>query len=260
MRFDGKVGLVTGAASGIGRATAMGFAQRGGSVVVADYSGTRARAVADEIAAAGGKAAAIKADVTFVSDLQAAVDLACSKFGRLDFLHNNAYSYPRDARPTAIGDTPDEPWQHHLNVGITAVMRGTRAALAVMVKQKSGAIVNTASISGVLADYRNAPYNAVKAAVINFTRVVAMEYAREGIRCNCVCPGVTNTPPIRVMFANPKLLEATKESIPMGRLGAPEEIANVVLFLASDLSSFVTGAAIVADGGQTLHTRNFFNI
>jgi len=260
MRFDGKVGLVTGAASGIGRATAMGFARRGGAVVVADYSGTRARAVVEEIVTAGGRAEPIKADVTGLNDLQAAVDLACSKFGRLDFLHNNAYSYPRDAQPTAIGDTPDEPWQHHLNVGITAVMRGTRAALAVMVKQKSGAIVNTASISGVLADYRNAPYNAVKAAVINFTRVVALEYAREGIRCNCVCPGVTNTPPIRVMFANPKLLEATKESIPMGRLGEAEEIANVVLFLASDLASFVTGAAIVADGGQTLHTRNFFNI
>lgn len=259
MRFDGKVGLVTGAASGIGRATALGFAQRGGSVIVADYSGTRARAVAEEITAAGGKAEAIKADVTVASDLQAAIDLACSKFGRLDFLHNNAYSYPRGATPTAIGDTPDEPWEHHLKIGITAVMRGTRAALEVMVKQKSGAIVNTASISGVLADYRNAPYNAVKAAVINFTRVVALEYARDGIRCNCVCPGVTNTPPIRTMFANPKLLADTKESIPMGRLGEPEEIANVVLFLASDLASFVTGAAIIADGGQTLHTRNFFS-
>jgi meso-butanediol dehydrogenase / (S,S)-butanediol dehydrogenase / diacetyl reductase len=258
MRFDGKVGLVTGAASGIGRATAIGFAQRGGSVVVADYSGTRARAVAQEIATAGGKAEAIKADVTAVNDLQAAVELACSKFGRLDFLHNNAYSYPRDAKRSPVGNIDDEAWQHHLNVGISAVMRGTRAALAVMVKQKSGAIVNTASISGMLADYRNAPYNAVKAAVINFTRVVAMEYARDGIRCNCVCPGVTATPPVRKMLARPESLKDSQESIPMGRLGQPEEIANVVLFLASDLASFVTGAAVVADGGQTLHTRNFF--
>ncbi len=258
MRFDGKVGLVTGAASGIGRATAIGFALRGGSVIVADYSGTRARAVAQEIVASGGKAEAIKADVTVASDLQAAVDLACSKFGRLDFLHNNAYSYPKGIAGSAIGDTADETWQHHLNVGITAVMRRTRAALAVMVKQKSGAIVNTASISGLLADYHNAPYNAVKAAVINFTRVVALEYARDGIRCNCVCPGVTETPPIRTILGRPNARQATEESIPMGRLGKPEEIANVVLFLASDMASFVTGAAIVADGGQTLHTRNFF--
>jgi meso-butanediol dehydrogenase/(S,S)-butanediol dehydrogenase/diacetyl reductase len=258
MRFDGKVGLVTGAASGIGRATAVGFARLGGSVVVADYSGTRARSVAEEIVAAGGKAEAIKADVTAPADLTAAVDLACAKFGRLDFLHNNAYSYPGGIAGSAIGDTADETWQHHLNVGITAVMRGAQAALAVMVKQKSGAIVNTASISGVLADYHNAPYNAVKAAVINFTRVVAMEYARDGIRCNCVCPGVTETPPIRIMLARPEARKATEESIPMGRLGQPEEIANVVLFLASDLASFVTGAAIVADGGQTLHTRNSF--
>src|SRR5271156_4174205 len=258
MRFDGKVGLVTGAASGIGRATALGFAQRGGSVVVADYSGTRARAVAEEIAAAGGKAEAIKANVTVASDLQAAVDLACSKFGGLDFLHNNAYSYPKGIAGGPIGETADETWQHHLDVGITAVMRGTRAALAVMVKQKSGAIVNTASISGVLADYRNAPYNTVKAAVINFTRVVAMEYARDGIRCNCVCPGVTSTPPIQTMLGRPEARKATEESIPMGRLGRPEEIASVVLFLASDLASFVTGAAVIADGGQTLHTRNFF--
>src|SRR5215467_13502684 len=117
MRFDGKVGLVTGAASGIGRATAIGFAQRGGAVVVADYSGTRARAVAAEIAAAGGKAEAIKANVLIESDLQAAVDLACSKFGRLDFLHNNAYSYPKGIAGSAMADTADETWQHHLNVG-----------------------------------------------------------------------------------------------------------------------------------------------
>ncbi|HEY2104513.1 MAG TPA: SDR family NAD(P)-dependent oxidoreductase [Candidatus Binataceae bacterium] len=259
MRFDGKVGLITGAASGIGRATAIGFARRGGSVIIADYSGTRARAVAGEIAAQGGRAEAIKANVMEAGDLQAAVDLACSKFGRLDFLHNNAYSYPKGGiAGAAIEDTADETWQHHLNVGITAVMRGTRAALAVMVKQKAGAIVNTASVSGVLADYRNASYNAVKAAVINFTRVVALEYARDGIRCNCVCPGVTATPPIHTMLGRPEARQATEESIPMGRLGNPEEIANVVLFLASDLASFVTGAAVVADGGQTLHTRNFF--
>src|SRR5579885_988870 len=258
MRFDGKVGLVTGAASGIGRATAIGFAQRGGSVIVADYSGTRARAVAQEITASGGRAEAIKADVTAAADLQAAVDLACSRFGRLDFLHNNAYSYPKGIAGSALGETADETWQHHLNVGIKAVMRGTRAALAVRVKQRVGAIVNTASISGVLAGYHNAPYNAVQAAVINFTRVVALEYARDGIRCNCVCPGVTETPPIRVMLGRPNARQAAEEAIPMRRLGRPEEIANVVLFLASDLASFVTGAAVVADGGQTLHTRNFF--
>lgn len=255
MRFDGKVGIVTGAASGIGRATALGFAQRGGTVIIADHSARGAKEVAEEIAALGGKAEALKMDVTREEDIQSAVTLARKQFGRLDFIHNNAYAFGKGWVPALAGEFKDEFWDHALNIGLTAVFRGTRAALAVMREQKSGSIVNTASISGLFADYQNCAYNAVKAAVINFTRAVALEYGPYGIRANCVCPGVIATPPVRQMTQDPQRRERFEHKVPLRRMGKPEELANVVLFLASDLSSYVTGAAYVCDGGLTLSSR-----
>jgi meso-butanediol dehydrogenase / (S,S)-butanediol dehydrogenase / diacetyl reductase len=254
MRFDGKAGVVTGSASGIGRATAIGFAQRGGAVVVADFNEAAANKVVAEITAAGGKAIALRTDVTKPADIEAAVELAKSKFGRLDFIHNNAFAMPPGWMPARTGDLADEHWEHTLNVGLTACFRGMKAAIAVMLAQKSGAIVNTASISGIQADYGIAGYNTVKAALINLTRAVAIEYAPMGIRANCVCPGVIDTPLVGGALLMPGVKDRIVSRIPMGRLGRPEDIANVVLFLASDLAAFVTGAAFVADGGQTAHT------
>jgi meso-butanediol dehydrogenase/(S,S)-butanediol dehydrogenase/diacetyl reductase len=257
MRFDGKFGLVTGAGSGIGRATAIGFAERGGGVAVVDVNGANAEKVAAEIKAAGGKAVAIVADVTRPADLEMMFTRTLDAFGRLDFVHNNAFGFPAAVRNTsaaaAIADASDEVWNHTLEVGLNAVFRATRRALKIMRSQRSGAIVNTASISGLRADYGIAAYNAVKAAVINLTRVCAIENARYGIRCNCICPGAIETP-LLVGSASPEMIDRFKEVIPLGRLGKPEEMANVVLFLASDLASFVTGAAFVADGGQTAKT------
>ncbi len=250
MRFDGKVGIVTGGASGIGRATVIGFAQRGGTVIVADHSERGAKAVAAEVAAFGGKAVALKTDVTKEADILAAVTLARKEFGRLDFMHNNAYAFGKGWVPALAGDFKDEFWDHAINIGLTAVFRGTRAALAVMREQGSGSIVNTASISGLFADFKNSAYNAAKAGVINFTRAVAQEYGKFGIRANCVCPGVIATPP--VLQAKPERQHGMEHKVPLRRLGKPEELANVVLFLASDLSSYVTGAAYVCDGGLTL--------
>jgi meso-butanediol dehydrogenase / (S,S)-butanediol dehydrogenase / diacetyl reductase len=258
MRFDGKAGLVTGAGSGIGRATAIGFAQRGGAVAVADVNAGAAGAVAAEIKGAGGSAIAITADLTKPTEIEAMIKGTLDAFGRLDMLHNNAFGVPstvQQRRMARVAELDQEVWDYTLQVGLTAVMQATRRVLPVMQKQGSGAIVNTASISGLFGDYGIAAYNAMKAGVVNFTRVVAMEYAGDNIRCNCICPGAIDTPLLqRSLTTIQGFADATVAAIPMGRLGRPEEMANVVLFLVSDLASYVTGAAFVADGGLTAKT------
>ncbi len=257
MRFDNKVGLITGAASGIGRATAIGFAQRGGAVAVADNNFAAAKSVVAEITRAGGKAIAVSADMTQVADIDAMVTRTVTAFGRLDVLHNNAFGVPpslQGARMARVDALDQEVWDYTMQVGLTAVMQATRRVLPVMRQQGGGAIVNTASISGLFADYGIAVYNAMKAAVINFTRVVAIECAGDGIRCNCICPGAIDTPLLQRSLSIPGFADETNAAIPIGRLGRPEEMANVVLFLASDLASYVTGSAVVADGGLTAKT------
>jgi meso-butanediol dehydrogenase/(S,S)-butanediol dehydrogenase/diacetyl reductase len=254
MKFDAKVGLVTGAASGIGRATAIGFAQRGGAVAVADFNEENANKVVAEITAAGGKAIAVIADVTKQADIDKMISQTVSEFGRLDFLHNNAFGLPSDQGAARTGEMDDIVWDKTLDVGLTAVFKTMKRAIPEMRKNGSGAIVNTASISGLYADYGIAAYNAAKAGVINLTRVVAIEYAQNGIRANCICPGAIDTPLIAPALEMPGFQDKFDAVIPMGRLGKPEEMANVVLFLASDLASFVTGSAFVADGGQTAKT------
>lgn len=257
MRFDGKVCLVTGAGSGIGRATAIGFARRGGKVVVSDVNGDNAENVSREIGAAGGMAISIVADMAKPADIDAMIARTIDAFGRLDVLHNNAFGVPealREKRLARVADTDQAVWDYTIQVGLTAVMQATRAAIPIMQRQGGGAIVNTASISGLFADYGITSYNVMKAGVINLTRGTAIEYARDGIRCNCVCPGAIDTPLLQRAYGIPGFVEQTRAAIPMGRFGQPEEMANVVLFLASDLASYVTGAAFVADGGLTAQT------
>jgi meso-butanediol dehydrogenase / (S,S)-butanediol dehydrogenase / diacetyl reductase len=258
MDFGGKVCLVTGAGSGIGRATAMGFAQRGGKVVVADVNGDSTASVVAEIAATGGTAIAVTADMTQPRQIDAMLDRAVEAYGRLDVLHNNAFGVPgtlQGRRMARVADMDQNVWDYTLQVGLTAVMQATRGVLPIMLRQGGGAIVNTASISGLFGDYGIAAYNAMKAGVANFTRVVAMEYAPHNIRCNCICPGAIDTPLLRRSLDTIQgFAQATVAAIPMGRLGRPEEMANVVMFLASDLASYVTGAAYVADGGLTAKT------
>jgi meso-butanediol dehydrogenase/(S,S)-butanediol dehydrogenase/diacetyl reductase len=258
MRFDGKVALVSGAGSGIGRATAIGFAARGARVVVADIDKGKAESVAGEIARAGGASLPVAADAGSPAGIDAMIGGAVEAYGGLDILHNNAFGQPAlpagKSRLAFTADIDEAVWTHTIELGLTGVIRATKRAIPELLKRGGGAIVNTASISGLFADFAIGAYNAAKAGVINLTRVTAIEYADRGIRVNCVCPGAIDTPLLKPSLAIPGFADTTNATIPMGRLGRPDEIANVVLFLASDLASYVTGAAVVADGGLTAQT------
>jgi meso-butanediol dehydrogenase/(S,S)-butanediol dehydrogenase/diacetyl reductase len=253
VRFDGKVVLISGAGSGIGRATALGFGARGAQVAVADIDRGRAEAVAAEIAAGGGRAVAIGADAASPAGVEAMVGGAIRAFGGLDIVHNNAFGQPAlpagRSRLAFTGDLDEAVWSHTIELGLTGVFRAMKRAIPELLARGGGAIVNTASISGLFADFAIGAYNAAKAGVVNLTRVAAIEYAGRGIRVNCVCPGAIDTPLLRPSLALPGFAEST-----MGRLGRPEEMAACVMFLASDLASYVTGAALVADGGLTAQT------
>lgn len=246
MRLENKVSLVTGGASGIGEATAKTFAREGSRVVVADKNAAEGVRVVEEIREAGGSAEFIETDIMEPSSIEAAVQGAVDQFGSLDVLHNNAMTtwFGR------IGELTLEQWRRAIDGGLNSYFYASKLAVAVMVEQGGGAIVNTASVSGLAADYGLGAYNAAKAGVVNLTRAFAIDYARAGIRCNAVCPGPIATPPIlRAKVTRPDIHQKIADAIPMGRFGEAQEIANVVLFLASDEASFVTGAFVVADGG-----------
>jgi meso-butanediol dehydrogenase/(S,S)-butanediol dehydrogenase/diacetyl reductase len=253
MRLAEKVCLVTGSASGIGEACVKTYAREGGKVIIVDRDVEGAQRVAGEIRNAGGVAEVFRANVAKPDEVEAMVRFALDKFGRLDVLHNNAM-FSVFSKRTA--DIDLHGWQRTLEVSLTAYWYGIKAAInQAMLPRGKGSIINTASTSGLTGDYLQCAYNVAKAGVINLTRVTAIEYARKGIRCNAICPGPTLTQGIQLGiekgFSDPKYLS---EGVPMGRMAAPQEIANVGLFLASDESSFVTGTAIIADGGLTAHS------
>jgi len=246
MRLKNKVAIVSGAASGMGAATARRFATEGAKVVVADQLEEEGRQVVAEIIAAGGTAEYLKLDVTSEASWQAVVDGAVAKFGRLDILVNNAGisgSAVNDLLETGI-------WERVMAVNSTGVFLGTAAAVRQMQKNGGGSIVNLSSISGVVGQTMvHMSYNASKGAVRTMTKATAVQFGKDGIRCNSIHPGLM--PPMRTSgaTADPVVRQKMLRAVPLGRTGEVDEVANAVLFLASDEASYITGAELYVDGG-----------
>lgn len=252
MRIEGKVAIVTGAASGIGKATAEVFAKQGAKVVVADINLADAEKVAAGITESGGKAIAVKADVANAEDIEAMIALAVSEYETLDILVNNA-GIMDNFEPA--GDIEDAKWERVFSVNTDGVMLGTREALKIFREKKKGSIINISSIGGLYGSRAGAAYTASKHAVNGFTKNTGYMYANEGIRCNAIAPGAVETNIGSTMTAiNEFGMGRMQPGMALNpRMGQPEEIAQVALFLASDEASFVNGAVIVADGGWTAY-------
>ncbi len=246
---DGKVALVTGGGSGIGQATALVFAREGAKVVVADVVVEGGEETVRMIKAAGGESLFVKADVSKSPDVEAMVRQAVGTYGRLDCAFNNAGIGGKFA---LTADDTEDNWDRVIAINLTGVWLCMKYEIPQMLKQGGGAIVNTASIAGLVGGVRAAPYVASKHGVNGLTKTAALEYAKQGIRVNAVCPGVIHTPLVEKTFGNSaRVQEKLTLMEPIGRLGKPQEIAEAVVWLCSDAASFVTGLPMAVDGGLT---------
>jgi dihydroanticapsin dehydrogenase len=251
LRLEGRAAIVTGAASGIGKATALRFAEEGARVVSVGLDGDQGAQTATEIRDAGGMAEGVAADVSDRTAVDAYTARCAELYGTVDVIVNNAGVN----LPGVLHEYPDDKIDLTLNVNVKGPIYGCRAAIPYMLSQGGGSIVNVSSVNGIVSEPFLAVYSASKGAVVMLTKGVALDYAKQGIRCNAICPGWVDTP---INYAHADMLGGlqhvydTIDSFqPIGRPGTPREIANVALFLGSDESSFMTGSIVSADGGMT---------
>lgn len=246
--LQGKVAVITGGASGMGAAAARAFVRDGARVVLGDLNAELLDAICEELGR--DNAIGVVGNIANEADAIALIEAAISAHGKLDILFNNAGI----GGIGSVTDTTTELWQQVIGVDLSAVFYGSRAAVPHMRRNGGGAIINNASVSGMFGDYGMASYAAAKGGVINLTRNMALDFAKEGIRVNCICPGAIDTPLFAGMKQAPGVFDAFIQAVPMKRLGDPSEIGEAVAFLASDAASYITGAVIPVDGGLTCKT------
>ena len=245
--YRGRVALITGASSGIGRAAALAFAERGAQLVLADVNAEGGEDTARQVVGAGGHALFIEADVSKATDVAALLEATGRAFGRLDFAFNNAGI---EGEMVSTVDSSEENWNRVIDVNLKSVWLCMKHELPYLLERRAGAIVNCASIAGLVGFSNASAYAASKHGILGLTKSAALEVAAVGVRINAVCPGVIRTPMVdRAIRKRPELAQDLVAGEPMGRLGAPDEVARAVLWLCSDEAAFVTGVALPVDGG-----------
>jgi len=249
-RLDGKVALITGAGSGMGRAASEIFAREGARVVVVDRDLDSGEATVDLVRSAGGEASFVRADVARAADCESMVRHAVDTYGALHVLYNNAGIFPDD--DGGVLDTPEATWERVMEINLKGVWLGCRSGIPAMVESGGGSIINVASFVALVgAATAQIAYTSSKGGVLAMTREIAVEWARKGIRANALCPGPVHTPLLEELLSDPARRDRRLVHVPMGRLAVAEEVAKAALFLASDDSSYMTGASLVVDGGIT---------
>ncbi len=250
MRLKDKVAIITGGGSGFGEVTARLFAREGAAIMLADINGEAAQTVADSIASEGGQVGWARTDVTSSSSVEAMVQAALNRFGRVDILFNNAGI---EGFGTVV-DTDENTWERIFAVHVRGTYLCSKYALPAMIEgRRGGSVVNVSSVAGLVGIRNMTAYSAAKGAILSMTRSMAVDFAQYGVRVNCVAPGTTMTPMGQRLVEGdtPEQLALRMSRYPLNRFGRPEEIANAVLFLASDESSYATGSCLVVDGGLT---------